>query len=116
MCGLCGILGVDVHWSDAASSPHVFSGREATRRQDRLRRVALVNAVLRHFSVKAKDWQGQSYLLTTATGKSAIVDHLGLLWPEAEKLAGKSCDPLDDRLIAALEQDNQQADRADGAV
>ncbi len=116
MCGLCGILGVDVHWSDAASNPHAFKGREATRRQDRLRRVALVNDVLRHYSVQAKDWQGMSYMLTTATGKSTIVDHLGLLWPEAEKLAGRPCDPLDDQLIHALEAQSCQRGPADGNV
>ena len=116
MCGLCGILGVDAHWSDAASNPHAFKGREATRRQDRLRRVALVNAVLRHYSVTAKDWQGMSYMLTTATGKSAIVDHLGLLWPEAEKLAGRPCDPLEDQLVGALEARNRQQGAADGRL
>ncbi len=103
MCGLCGILGVDQHWSDAASTPQAFKGRDATRRQERLRRVALVNQVLKPLGVKAKDWQGTSYLLTTATGKSAVVDHLGALWPEAEKLVGRPCDPLDPALLAALD-------------
>ncbi|MHA1571457.1 MAG: hypothetical protein ACTSWM_06520 [Alphaproteobacteria bacterium] len=116
MCGLCGILGADVHWSDAASNPQAFGGREATRRQDRLRRVALVNAVLHHFSVKAQDWQATSYMLTTPTGKSTIVDHLGLLWSEAEKLAGRPCDPLDEQLLSALEQQSSYKSPADGNV
>ncbi len=103
MCGLCGMLGADAHWSDASSTPQAFKGRKATRRQERLRRVALINEVLRHYSVEAKDWQGTSYLLSTPTGKSAVVDHLGMLWSEAEKLAGRPCDPLDPRLMAALE-------------
>lgn len=116
MCGLCGILGADVHWSDAASNPHAFKGRVATRAQDRLRRVALVNAVLRHYAVKATDWQGMSYLLTTPTGKSAIVDHLGLLWSEAEKLSGRPCDPLDEQLISALEEQGRQKSPADAGI
>ena len=116
MCGLCGILGADVHWSDAASTPHAFKGREATRRQDRRHRVALVNAVLRHYSVTAKDWQGTSYLLTTLTGKSTIVDHLGLLWPEAERLAGRPCDPLDEQLICALEAQSSHKSPTNGRV
>ncbi len=103
MCGLCGMLGVDVHWSDAASTPQAFAGRETTRRQERRRRVALINEVLRHYAVGAKDWQATSYLLSTPTGKTAVVDHLGMLWSEAEKLAGRACDPLDPALIAPLE-------------
>ena len=107
MCGLCGMLGADAHWSDSSSTPQAFKGRMTTRRQERLRRVALINEVLRHYAVKANDWQGTSYLLSTPTGKSAVVDHLGMLWSEAEKLAGRSCDPLDPRLMAALEPGNK---------
>jgi hypothetical protein len=41
-------------------------------------------------------------LLRSATGQAALVPHLGALWPAADRLARKPCDPLDPELIAAL--------------
>jgi hypothetical protein len=35
----------------------------------------------------------------------AVVDNFGALWPEAERLSGRPCDPLDPAVIAALEAD-----------
>jgi hypothetical protein len=43
-------------------------------------------------------------VLSTATGKSAMVDHLGHLWATAEALLGRPCDPLDPALIERLEE------------
>lgn len=103
MCGLCGMLGVDVHWSDASSTPQAFGGRNTTRRHERARRVAVINNVLGHYAIQAKDWMAMSYVLSTRTGKTRVVDHLGILWAEAEGLAGRPCDPLDPALIEALE-------------
>ncbi len=97
------MLGADTHWSDASSTPQAFGGREMTRRQERARRVALINAVLKHYGVAAKDWMSTSYVLSTRTGKSEMVDHLGMLWAAADGLAGRACDPLDPALMAALE-------------
>jgi len=33
-----------------------------------------------------------------------VVDHFGALWPAAERLAGRPCDPLDPEVIAAVEE------------
>jgi hypothetical protein len=97
MCGLCGILGAGEHWTDRP-------GERAARRRERLERVRLVNAVLRHYGLKLEDWQGSSFLLTSRTGRMEIVDSLGALWPMAMRLAGRRLDPLDATLVAALEQ------------
>ena len=107
MCGLCGVLGGEDHWTDAAGNTAVFGGREVgqTRRQERQYRVALANRVLRHYGFKLGDWEGASYVLKTATGRSVIVDNLAALWPSAEEMAKRPCDPLDPALIAALEAD-----------
>ncbi len=105
MCGLCGMLGADTHWSDAASTPQAFAGRNMNRRQERTRRIGLMNEVLRHYGITAKDWMATSYVLSTQTGKSVVVDHLGMLWASADVLAGKPCDPLDADLMTALEGD-----------
>jgi hypothetical protein len=108
MCGLCGVLGAEVHWSDAAAGPDAFPRRAgtpaATRRQERQRRIALANRILQHYRLKLADFEGRSYVLRGATGRQEVVPHLALLWTAAERIAGRPCDPLDPALIAALER------------
>ena len=105
MCGLCGVLGSEAHWTDAAARPATFgAGVAMTRRQERFARIALANRVLRHYRLQLGDFQGQSYVLRSATGRQELVPHLAGMWAAAERLAGRPCDPLDRALIAALEQ------------
>ena len=51
------------------------------------------------------DWQGSAFVLSTATGKTEIVDNLAHLWMAAERLLGRSCDPLDEELIGLMERE-----------
>ena len=111
MCGLCGVLGAEVHWSDAAARPEAFprragapGGSTPTRRQERQRRIALANRILVHYGLKLADFEGQSYVLRGATGRQEVVPHLAGLWAAAERLAGRPCDPLDEAVIATLER------------
>ena len=107
MCALCGSLGGDAHWTDAVSREDVFTPNHdpARRRQERARRVQFANRVLKLYGLRLSDWQGASFLLATFTGKSEIVGDLGHLWAAAERLAGRSCDPLDPELLARLDAD-----------
>lgn len=107
MCALCGVLGNGGHWTDAAARPGVFTRNvePLQRRRERAQRVAAAQRVLDHFRLTLSDWQGVSYVLSTATGKTEIVDDLAHLWSTAEKLAGRPCDPLDPALIRRLEAD-----------
>jgi hypothetical protein len=50
-------------------------------------------------------WQGTAFVLSTATGKSEIVDNLAHLWMAAERLLGRPCNPLDEELIALMERE-----------
>ena len=96
MCGLCGMFGVAEHWTDQA-------GDEAGRRAaDRQHRVRVANLVLEPFGLRCADWQNR-LTLTSRTGRSVVVDHLGALWPAAEKLAGRAIDPLDPEVVARIE-------------
>lgn len=96
MCGLCGMFGVAEHWTDR-------SGAEGQRRRaERQHRVRVANEVLGLFGLRCADWQNR-FTLTSRTGKSVVVDHLGALWPAAEKLAGRPIDPLDPELLARVE-------------
>ena len=105
MCSLCGILGASEHWADAAMREGVYT-RNADptgRRRERAGRVRLANHVLAFYGMQLSDWQGASFLLSTFTGKSEIVEDLGHLWPAAERLCGRCCDPLARELLDQLD-------------
>ena len=107
MCALCGVLGGAEHWTAAFPRSGVFTRdtSAASRRRERIRQVAAANRVLRHYRVNLADWQGAAFVVSTATGKTEIVDNLGHLWTTVERLTGKPCDPLDAELISAMERD-----------
>jgi len=93
MCGLCGVFGVSEHWTDASNNS----------RAEGQHRVAVGNDILGVFGLKLAEWSGR-YTLTGPTGGSAVVDNFGNLWPAAERLAARSCDPLDPSVIRAVEK------------
>jgi hypothetical protein len=105
MCALCGILGASDHWADAVPRPGVFTRNTdgPARRRERMHRAVAANRVLKHYGMTLVDWQGSSFVLSTATGKTEMVDNLSHLWAAAERLIGRSCDPLEEDLIARLE-------------
>ena len=107
MCALCGVLGGAEHWTDAVAKPGVFTRNTdgASRRRERLNRVAAANRVLKHYRMTLADWQGNAFVLSGATGKTEIVDNLAHLWTAAERLLGRPCDPLDEELIAVMERE-----------
>jgi hypothetical protein len=114
MCVLCSQLWVEDHWSDAASaSPPGFDNsnlvvleRHATQRGQRLRdraaRARLSNLVLASWELSLQDWEGSSYILRDAKGRSAVVPNLPRVWEEAARLIGKPLDPLDSDLLQTI--------------
>ena len=105
MCALCGVLGDAEHWTGAVTRPGVFTRNTdpASRRRERIKQVAEANRILHHYGMTVADWQGSAFVLSTATGKTELVEDLGHLWAAAEKLLGRPCDPLDPDLIIRLE-------------
>jgi hypothetical protein len=97
MCALCGVLGGTEHWTDAIARPGVFTRHTdaASRRRERMNR----------YRMNLADWQGSAFVLSSATGKTEIVDNLAHLWMAAERLLGRPCDPLDEELIALMERE-----------
>jgi hypothetical protein len=106
MCSLCGVLGGNEHWADAVARPGVYTRNAGPieRRRERANRVRIANIVLARFGMAVSDWQGTSFLLSTRTGKTEIIADLGHLWPVAERLSGRVCDPLDLDVIERLER------------
>ncbi|MFB2552891.1 hypothetical protein [Ensifer soli] len=105
MCSLCGVIGGNEHWADAAARPGVYTRNveRIDRRRERMRRVSAANRILAAYGLTLSDWQGASFLLSSFTGKTEIVEDLGHLWSAAERVIGRPCDPLADALIARLE-------------
>jgi hypothetical protein len=97
VCGLCGMFGGADHWTDR---PGAAPLEQAAERRHRL---GVANAVLEPFGVRCAEWQGR---ITVAgrTGRTLVVDHLGALWPAAERLAGRPIDPLDPAVIERAER------------
>ena len=93
MCGLCGVFGVAEHWTDG----------QGDSRAEVQHRVAVGNDVLSVFGLRLAEWSGR-YTLSGETGGSAVVDNFGTLWPAAERLVGRNCDPLDPNVIAVVEK------------
>ena len=104
MCALCGILGGIEHWADAAPRPGVYTrnGDRLGRRRERANRVSIANQVLDLFGLHLTDWQGVSFVLSTRTGKVEIVEDLGHLWAAAERMTGRTLDPLAPQLLDRL--------------
>ncbi len=109
MCGLCGALGTEGDWTDSRAMPGSVA---RTTRARRLERLGIINAVLKQFGLVLRDWEGAKYQLSTRTGRTEIVDNLSQVWQAAERILGRSCDPLDPGLIARL----QRADGAQGVM
>jgi hypothetical protein len=107
MCALCGVLGGSDHWTDAVARPGVFTRNTdaASRRRERMNRVAAANRALSYYRMNLADWQGSAFVLSSATGKTEIVDNLAHLWIAAERLPGRPLDPLDEELIALMERE-----------
>jgi len=108
MCSLCGLLGED-HWTDMTAHADAFGGKPSrTRRHERLYRVSLINKILDFYSLRLDDWQGQSFVLSSGTGNTEIVDNLMAVWPAAELMIGRKLDPMDSNLLARLDARSTQ--------
>jgi hypothetical protein len=88
-----------LHWTESK----LPAAQVHSQWRERQARVRLVNAVLQHYGLKLTEWSGKSYVLSSRTGRTVIVDNLSELWGQAERLCGRRCDPLDERLLVSLE-------------
>jgi hypothetical protein len=90
MCVLCGVLLAE-HWAEGEGG-----------RRGRVFRVQLLNRVLGFYGLRLDDWSGRVWTLRDQKGRTVVVENLGSLWLEAERLAARKLDPLDPELVASL--------------
>lgn len=90
MCVLCNVL-LNDHWAEQEGG-----------RRGRIFRARLLNRVLGFYGLRLDDWGGRVWVVRDRKGRSAVVRDLGSLWAEAERLAGRTLDPLDPELVASL--------------
>lgn len=100
MCGLCGVLNHADHWTNGPAN-NSGGGPARLLAGGRLQALA-ANDILSVYGLRLDSWADR-YALRSATGKTAIVDNLGSLWVEVERITGRACDPLDPMLLAQLE-------------
>ena len=79
MCSLCGTLYSTRHWAEAPGAGAAVDARRAWLR-DRLRRVELLNRVLRPLALSVDEWEGTAYVLRTRTGESVLCADLATLF------------------------------------
>ena len=92
MCGVCGSLGGEEHWSSGAG--RIQGAAALTRRAERGRRITIINRVLRPARVTVSDWQGRFFLVVGPTGKQQVVDSLPHIWQAVQDITGRCIDPL----------------------
>lgn len=94
MCGLCGLIEEQTDWTDLPS--------DLPRRQERQKRLSVVNKITKPLQVKVSDVQGVNFLVQTLTGKSALANGLNELWGQIESLTAKPIDVLDESYLDRL--------------
>jgi len=105
VCVLCGQLVTDLHWTETRFDADAVGSAagETPRRRQRFARARLLDRVLRHYGLGVHDdWSATSYVVASRKGASELVQHLGQVWPVAERLAGRRLDPLEEGLLREL--------------
>ena len=101
MCGLCGVLGPETHWSDA-SGEFVKLGKGKTRLSQRSYQLQILNSILRQNGFTVSDWQGTSYLVSNGKGSTEIAPHVSAVWSVIDNIGKESFDPLDKNFLKKI--------------
>lgn len=102
MCEVCAIFGAGEHWSDFGrlrDEKFPFDDIQHYR-DERKRRIGLLNMILAGIDVSCEDWDGEALMLFDRAGRSKLAPTLNDVWPAAEHLSGRLIDPLDPSFAA----------------
>lgn len=96
MCEVCAVFGIGDHWTEAAKlADGMFPAPSIQRhRRDRRQRIALINRILQPSGLACIDWDGEAFALEDRSGRRVIAPSLPEIWREAERLSGRTFDPL----------------------
>lgn len=90
MCSACGYPAAPGHWTEAGAA------NMGDRLRARFRRAQILQRVLSAYGLQAHDGGlVPGIQLSTRTGEQAIVRDLAEVWIAAERMCGKTVDPLD---------------------
>jgi hypothetical protein len=102
VCGACGILGGGPDWLDRVDNPAGVPHQSGlTLVAERQRRVALVNLLLQHRTLRLREF-GRRMVIASPTGGAEIVDDLRHVWMQADRMAEGGVDPLDPKVLERL--------------
>ncbi len=102
MCSLCGTLGAAAHWSEGGGDRTQVGARRDILRE-RHRRVALLNSVLRSYTLSVDEWEETAYILHGPSGQAILCNDLTAVFAEVARLrGGVALDPLDPTLLERL--------------
>ena len=102
MCSLCGTLGAAAHWSEGGGDRTQVGARRDVLRE-RHRRVALLNRVLRSYTLSVDEWEETAYILHGPSGQAILCYDLTAVFAEVARLrGGVALDPLDSTLLERL--------------
>ena len=102
MCSLCGTLGAAAHWSEGGGDRTQVGARRDVLRE-RHRRVALLNRVLRSYTLSVDEWEETAYILHGPSGQAILCSDLTAVFAEVARLrGGVALDPLDPALLERL--------------
>jgi hypothetical protein len=94
MCSACGYPAAPGHWTEAGAASI------GDRLRARFRRAQILQRVLSSYGLKAHDGGlVPGIQLSTQTGEQVIVRDLTEVWLEAERMSGKTIDPLSSYFI-----------------
>jgi len=96
MCEVCAIFGAGEHWSDFARMRNQRYPFEDILhyRQERIRRIGILNAVLNRHGMTCDDWDGETLAVHHKSGRFKLAPTLNDVWKVAEDLSGLRLSPL----------------------
>ncbi|MBZ8134487.1 hypothetical protein [Afifella sp. IM 167] len=96
MCEVCAIFGAGEHWSDFGRlrNERLPFGDIQHYRQERKRRIAMINEILAPIGLACEDWDGEALSISDAQGRFKIAHTLTDLWPVIEEMSPARIDPL----------------------
>lgn len=103
MCMACGQMFSNIHWSDRLKTDEKGFVDQRVLLRTRQMKVSFTNQILGYYGLSVRSRPGGGYTVLNKTGKSILCSDFGDLWPQVQKLCGKTVDPLDTDFLNYLQ-------------